>query len=286
VRIALAAVLLLAACPSKKTDETEQAIAMMREFRDRMCSCKDKACVDKVQEDITKWSTDMAQKSSKHDRKPREDQMKQLTEAATAYGECLTKQMMAMQPPVDPPAKGDPVPNPVTPSPNLPPPSHGTMWADRLLTDARTWARSKREGRNLASAVFAYVDRHGALDPADGEVRLRFGRFDEVEHKRKLGAKVRPKPAYDDCFEVSTTNGTWSEAPVGCIEAGPVAIHCSVAQIWQRAIEKQVPAEALATITLTVNASTATWLFTIEDEPRNVHIRHAFADDCPLAVEK
>ncbi|MFN0253639.1 MAG: hypothetical protein ACKV2T_42620 [Kofleriaceae bacterium] len=282
MRLAFAGLLLLAACPSKS--EAEKANAAMREFRDRMCACKEKACADLVQEQVTAWGTEMSVKW--RDLKPSEGETKRMSEYATTYSECLTKLVMVAPPDESPvPVKGDPVPTQATPSPNLPPPSHGTLSADRLLVDARTWARAKREDRNLASAVFAYVDRHGALDPADGEVRLRFGRFDETESKRRLGAKVRPKAPRGDCFELSTANGSWREDPASCIEAAPVAIHCTVAQIWQRALDKQVPPEALATISLTINA-TATWAFSIDDEPREVHIRHTFPDDCPLAVEK
>jgi hypothetical protein len=281
--------LALAGCPSKETDFTEKAAVSMGAFRDRMCACKDKACADKVQEEMMRWSTEMAKRAPR-DRPNRnsDEMMKRMTEIGTTYGECMTKiySEPVAEPPVEPSVKkGDPVPKNAVASLHLPPPSYGTLWADRLLADARTWARAQRTGRTLASATFAYVDRHGALDPADGEVALQFGAVDETETKRKLGGKVKAKPKRDDCFEVSTATGTWSLKQTECVDATEVALHCTVAQIWQRAVEKKAPEEALATITLATSPA-PTWIFAIDDEPRKVHILHTFADDCPLAVEK
>jgi hypothetical protein len=241
---------------------------------------------------MTKWSVEMADteaRTSQRDRPPTDEQMKRMTAAGQKYGECMTKAMSlgAEPPPPEPPApiKGDPVPTAVPTSPNLPPPSYGTLWADRLWADARTWTRAKREGRQLASATFAYVDRHGALDRADGEVTLVFGRVDDGDSKRKLGAKVRPKQPHTDCFQLSTTTGTWNETSTECVDTSADPLRCTVAQIWQRAIAKKAPEEALATITVS-GATSKSWTFVIEDEPRKVHIQHIFADDCELAVEQ
>ena len=70
----------------------------MEGFAKSMCDCKEKACGDKVQEDMTKWGQEMA-KSSAANAKPTELQMKRATDVTTRYAECMTKLLT-------PPAKG------------------------------------------------------------------------------------------------------------------------------------------------------------------------------------
>ena len=45
------------------------------------------------------------------------------------------------------------------------------------------------------------------------------------------------------------------------------------------------PADAVAVVQISEGLERR-WLFSINDEPRNVKIQHLFADDCALAVEK
>ena len=66
----------------------------MTGFRDDMCKCTDKACADAVQEQMTKWSTKMAQEAGSHDtRKATEAELEQMTEIGRGYGECMAKAM-------------------------------------------------------------------------------------------------------------------------------------------------------------------------------------------------
>ena len=44
----------------KKGGAAAEAVAKMEGFSKSMCDCKDKACADKVNEDMTKWGTEMA----------------------------------------------------------------------------------------------------------------------------------------------------------------------------------------------------------------------------------
>jgi hypothetical protein len=37
----------------------------MSEFKDKMCVCKDKACADKVVDEMTKWSSEMAKNADR-----------------------------------------------------------------------------------------------------------------------------------------------------------------------------------------------------------------------------
>ena len=76
--------------------ETAAAVKKMEELSTRMCSCKDKACADRVQDDFTKWSTEMGKTQTS---KPSEELMKKASDIMTRYATCMTK---AMSPPAKP----------------------------------------------------------------------------------------------------------------------------------------------------------------------------------------
>jgi hypothetical protein len=96
--IALVATLSLAAC--KKGGGANDSIAKMEGFQKAMCECKDKACADKVQDDMTKWGTEMAKTAKPADDKPDPEMVKKSGEIMTKYTECMTKLMTAaMTPP-------------------------------------------------------------------------------------------------------------------------------------------------------------------------------------------
>ena len=82
----------VAAC-KKKTSKTAEAMPKMREFRDDMCACKDKACADKVQDDMNKWSADNVRNAGDRPERPSEADMKQMQEIGTRYGECMARAM-------------------------------------------------------------------------------------------------------------------------------------------------------------------------------------------------
>lgn len=93
--LATASLFTVGACKKKGGGDAGEAVAKMTEFKDEMCKCKDKACADKVQESMTKWSTEMAGKQGDKKDKPDEATMKKMTEVGQAYGECMTKAMSA-----------------------------------------------------------------------------------------------------------------------------------------------------------------------------------------------
>jgi hypothetical protein len=70
-------------------------VATFRAFTDQMCACKDKACADKVQDDFTKWGTEMSKKMDR-DERPDDETMKQLTDMMSRYADCMTKVMGGM----------------------------------------------------------------------------------------------------------------------------------------------------------------------------------------------
>ena len=274
-----------AGCPSKqkkKNDSGEQAVAKMGEYADRMCACRanDKPCADAIQADMTRWAAEIAKTSSANQRPPSEATMRRLTEHGQRYSECMTKAMLPAPPTPDvapPPAELPEVPtSPVT--------------ADAALRAARAFAQQNHPDLVFARARFEYVDAEGVLDPEDGEAVIEMGRA-SAETQRKIGAKVKPAAQPEDCFALRLAEAVWtheptSEPPTSCLLVKPYTPRCSVAKIWQRAMAKGAPKGALALVAVRLADGGATWSFTIEDAPRDIHIAHTFSDDCALAVEK
>lgn len=74
----------------------DPVITAMERFRDQMCSCKDKACADGVQDDMTKWA--MVQAREMRDRKANEmddDAIQRMTSVTEDYGKCMMAAMTA-----------------------------------------------------------------------------------------------------------------------------------------------------------------------------------------------
>ena len=276
----LAFLLLMFACKKKKPEvDHDAAIAKMAEFKDQMCACKDKVCGDKVQEAMTKWSTDMAARSPDKRVNASEAQMKKMTEVGQMYGECMTRAMK----PKDEPAPA-PSPSPPPPQRTDTPPAPSSWNADDLVRQAREWAAKSKPGRVIATVKYSYVDNSGVLDTTYGAIDIDFGRVDDRDVKRRLGTPVRPKVVHDDCFSMSTTGGAWVVKPRKCGDTRDEVPRCSIPAIWKRAIERNASPEAVAVIELDVLAKQ--WTFTIDDEPTNLHVREQFPDDCELNVER
>jgi len=92
-------------CKKKGGGAAGEAVAKMEGFQKSMCDCKDKACADKVNEDMAKWGTEMAKTmGAAKDEKPDPDLAKKSADVMTKYTECMTKLMMAG---MDKPAAGD-----------------------------------------------------------------------------------------------------------------------------------------------------------------------------------
>ncbi len=81
----------------KKNNAANEALAKMEGFQKSMCDCKDKACADKVNEDMAKWGAEMAKTAgaAAKDDKPDPDLAKKSADVMTKYTECMTKLMMA-----------------------------------------------------------------------------------------------------------------------------------------------------------------------------------------------
>src|SRR5690349_5839282 len=90
----LAACLALSAGACGKKKAGGDALAKMEGFQKSMCECKDKACADKVNADMSTWGTEMAKGADK-DAKPDPEMAKKSADIMTKYTECMTKLMMA-----------------------------------------------------------------------------------------------------------------------------------------------------------------------------------------------
>jgi hypothetical protein len=89
--IMVCAALAVTGCKKKAGGDV---IAKMETLQKSMCDCKDKACADKVNEEMTKWGTEMS-KNAKPGDKPDPDMAKKSADVMTKYTECMTKAMMA-----------------------------------------------------------------------------------------------------------------------------------------------------------------------------------------------
>jgi hypothetical protein len=77
-----------------KEDSFTKVMAQFSVFSDQMCACRDKACVDKVTDEMTRWSQEMA----KQDQAPphmSEEQIKAATEIGERMGKCMQSAMSA-----------------------------------------------------------------------------------------------------------------------------------------------------------------------------------------------
>lgn len=69
-------------------------IAKLSSFKDRMCGCKDQACIDAVTNDMAAWSTDQAAASADMS-DVTEEKTKQMQAVMDGYTKCLTDAMTA-----------------------------------------------------------------------------------------------------------------------------------------------------------------------------------------------
>src|SRR5262245_44978136 len=72
-----------------------RAIAKLRDFRDKMCVCKehDAACAQRVNDEMTSWAQEEAKDVGVRPPKPTEEEMRQATEVTEQLGKCMQKAM-------------------------------------------------------------------------------------------------------------------------------------------------------------------------------------------------
>jgi hypothetical protein len=78
----------------RKPNPTADALRKLDQSADQMCACKDKACADKVNDEMTRWATQMAKdEPDLTTTKPDADDMKHAEETVKRYSDCMMKAM-------------------------------------------------------------------------------------------------------------------------------------------------------------------------------------------------
>lgn len=182
-------------------------------------------------------------------------------------------------------------PKRVTAAPVAPkaPPANGIA-VSAGYNSALAMAQEKFPDARLARISAEYVDPAGVAEISyGGEVRYRFVSPSHANQPPPT-APVLGAPATAtlvDC-RVSVYADRTHKLHVGstytdnCDEVLPAGSpHCTVEAIWQKAIDKGAPAQALATIELRVRYGKPQWRFQIQDQARNQNVADlAFSDDC------
>jgi hypothetical protein len=253
---ALLALLALAGC-KKKGSEPDIAEA----FRDSVCRCTDRACVQAVLDTFAKVSmggTATSQTAMDQAAICIENVNKLDVAAGSATG---SGPMPAM------PAQRE---------------------ADALLSAARNWQTTTHPGMSIWEVTISYVEASGMLDPEHGMMTVQFGASATPvdDPQRKTGAPVKAastKPT--ECPTLTLAKAGWTSFDNTCADVASYIPKCTVAEVWKKAITMGAPKDALATVRFS-NVSRQLWSFTITDEPRNVNIAHEFVDDCERTLEK
>jgi hypothetical protein len=72
-------------------------IRTLDKLADAMCDCRDKACTDRVQQQMTSWSQMIAQESQRTTTPPGREDVDRMQQAAQRYGTCYTQALAATQ---------------------------------------------------------------------------------------------------------------------------------------------------------------------------------------------
>ena len=274
--VAIAVLTALAGCPKTRRRSADAAMAKMRDLKDMMCACKDKACADKVQDELNRWSSEMASRSDRPER-PDEKLMKEMQEVGTQYGECMVKAMSGAS--------------------TLPPPPSGTpQTADAIVKQTFDQAGTTASVTQLR---FSYVRADGVIDPSYGTADIHLGKPKRVapadDPNRPIGAPVPvDRVAADDmmaeCPIIEWKGGVRTEGKASCMSFGQLERpHCSVLEVWKQAIEAGAPAKGLAILELGTSPAAGepqTWSFAIDDAPRDIHFSKSVVDVCDPTLEK
>jgi hypothetical protein len=165
-------VLSLGGCKKKSREP-----ALVMEYRDRICACKDIACANQLNDEFAKRASDTRGKEGP----PDERVMKQIQEcAAKLYAPAASGLAEAE------------VGSGGTSQPALPT-MPAVRQADLLINIARAWQKSPRFA--LDEIQVSYVDADGVLDGEFGVLMVRYGTASGPvdDPKRKTGAR-RPSP--------------------------------------------------------------------------------------------
>lgn len=97
--------------PGAKQPNMAGVIADLEKFKNKMCSCKDKACAEKANEEFMKWAQEL-EKLFGPDFKPDDKDQERLGQLVMEFGQCYSKLVVGADdsdppppPPPPPPAK-------------------------------------------------------------------------------------------------------------------------------------------------------------------------------------
>jgi hypothetical protein len=264
------------ACKRRSGDGPDEGINAMVRFADLMCGCRDKACADKVQDEMTRWASQQAKQASPSD-KISESEVKTLQEVMTRYSECMTKVMAGDVAPAGTGSGGATIALDVT--------AVLRQVRDRVAKTGRKLEMSKLE--------IAYARADGMLDAEYGTLAIDY-RVPPAppadDPKRPIGAPLPPPPTGQtsmDCPSFSVEQGRIVEGKTLCMGFQSLTPpRCTVAQVWARAIADQAPKAALASLELHESDGAQSWSFAISDPPRNIDFKHLYPDDCVAVVER
>jgi hypothetical protein len=98
--------------PPKASPEVEVQLGKMSEYRDRMCACHDKACVEQVAADMGAWSEKQAKKYTGHEPVPSDEQKERMAQISAKLGTCMTEATTPAPEAPSEPAPSEPAPEP------------------------------------------------------------------------------------------------------------------------------------------------------------------------------
>ena len=153
-------------------------------------------------------------------------------------------------------------------------------------------AQRRGKGLQLSRVEIEYVGPDGVMDPAFAKLEVRFGAPREPvdDPNRKTGAPVTDRPVArgTQCPRVTWQKGRWESRNLSC-SPNTMTLRCTPQWIWERAVLKGAPRDAVAKLAIDANASSSdtppSWRFSISDTVRNVSFNASFPDDCGLTVE-
>ena len=73
-----------------RRERLEQTLHQFEQFTNDACACKEKACIDRVNDRMVRWSQDVAKNASDLDPKPDEEAMRRWTPIVERYTKCVT----------------------------------------------------------------------------------------------------------------------------------------------------------------------------------------------------
>jgi hypothetical protein len=153
-------------------------------------------------------------------------------------------------------------------------------------------AQRRGGGLQMSRVEIQYVGPDGVMDPAFATLEVTFahGKGPVDDPNRKTGAPVpeRPRTRPTQCPRVKWQQGRWETRNLGC-SPSTMTLRCTPQWIWELAIVKGAPRDAVARLTIDANAPSSetapVWRFSISDTVRDVSFSSTFPDNCGLSVE-